>query len=76
MEARMDLSQEDREEVMARLVSIDKAIHSIALFADEAALLAKEHDATGLAFSLLMLKEAIKAYGVEMNKWAKTIISS
>lgn len=71
----MDLSPEDKEEVLARLVSIDQAIHSIALFADEAAGLAKDHDATGLAFSLLMLKEAIKAYGVEMNKWAKTIIS-
>ena len=72
----MDLSQEEREEVMARLVSIEQAIQSIALFADEAATLAKDHEATGLAFSLLMLKEAIKAYGVEMNKWAKSIISS
>jgi hypothetical protein len=72
----MDLSNKDREEMVARLVSIDQAIKSIALFADEAASLAKDHDATGLAFSLLMLKEAIEAYGVEMKKWAKTIISS
>jgi hypothetical protein len=71
----MGLTPEDKREVMARLTSIDQAIHSIALFADEAALLAKEHEATGLAFSLLMLKEAIKAYGVEMNKWVKTITS-
>jgi hypothetical protein len=72
----MGLTPEDKEEVVARLVSIDEAIRSIALFADEAASLAKEHEATGLAFSLLMLKEAIKAYGAEMNKWVKTIISS
>jgi hypothetical protein len=72
----MDLSNKEREEVVARLVSIDQAIKSIALFADEAAALAKDHDATGLAFSLLMLKESIEAYGVEMNKWVKTIISS
>ena len=72
----MDLSPEDKEEVVARLVSIDQAIRAIALFADEAAALAKDHEASGLAFSLLMLKEAIKAYGVEMNKWAKSIISS
>lgn len=71
----MGLTPEDKEEVLARLVSIDHAIHSIALFADEAAALAKEHEAGGLAFSLLMLKEAIKAYGVEMNKWVKKITS-
>jgi len=71
----MDLTPEDKEEVLARLVTIDQAIKSIAEFADEAAVLAKEHDAGGLAFSLLMLKESIKAYGVEMNKWARTIIS-
>ena len=75
MEAGMDLSQEDKEQVLQRLVSIDNAINSISEFADEAAVLAKEHEATGLAFSLLMLKEAIRAYGVEMNKWAKSIIS-
>lgn len=72
----MDLSKKEREEVVARLISIDQAINAIALFADEAASLAKEHDATGLAFSLLMLKESIEAYGVEMNKWVKTINSS
>lgn len=71
----MGLTPEDRDEVLARLVSIDEAIRAIALFADDAAALAKEHEATGLAFSLLMLKEAIKAYGVEMNKWANSIIS-
>jgi hypothetical protein len=76
MEAYVGLNPEDKEEVLQRLVSIDKAINSISEFADEAAVLAKDHEATGLAFSLLMLKEAIKAYGVEMNKWAKSIISS
>lgn len=76
MEAYVGLNPEDKEEVLQRLVSIDRAISSISEFADEAAVLAKDHEATGLAFSLLMLKEAIKAYGVEMNKWAKSIISS
>jgi len=70
------LTSEEKKEVVARLVSIDQAIAAIALFADEAAVLAKDHEATGLAFSLLMLKEAIKAYGVEMNKWVKKITSS
>lgn len=72
----MGLTPEDKQEVLARLISINQSIQAIALFADEAAVLAKEHEASGLAFSLLMLKEAIKAYGVEMNKWAKTIIST
>lgn len=72
----MGMTPEDKEDVLQRLVSIDKAISSISEFADEAAVLAKDHEATGLAFSLLMLKEAIEAYGVEMNKWVKTIISS
>jgi hypothetical protein len=76
VEAHVGLTPEDKEEVVARLVSIDQAIHAIALFADEAAVLAKEHEATGLAFSLLMLKESIKAYGVEMNKWVNKITSS
>jgi hypothetical protein len=76
MEAYVGMTPEDKEEVLQRLASIDKAINSISEFADEAAVLAKDYDATGLAFSLLMLKEAIEAYGVEMNKWAKTIISS
>lgn len=76
MEAYVGLNPEDKEEVLQRLVSIDRAISSISEFADEAAVLAKDHEATGLAFSLLMLKEAIKAYGVEMNKWANSIISS
>lgn len=71
----MGLTPEEKDDVVARLVSIDEAIRAIALFADEAAALAKEHEAGGLAFSLLMLKEAIKAYGVEMNKWANSLIS-
>jgi hypothetical protein len=75
MEAYVGLTPEDKEEVLQRLLSIDKAISSISEFADDAASLAKDHEATGLAFSLLMLKEAIKAYGVEMNKWANSIIS-
>jgi hypothetical protein len=70
------VTPDEKREVLRRLVSIEAAVRSIAEFAEDAAEIAKQSDAPGLAFSLLMLKEAIKSYGEEMNKWAKSTILS
>jgi hypothetical protein len=70
------MTPDEKEEVLERLVSLNQAVQSISEFADQAAGIAKGHDASALAFSLFMLKDAIVAYGIEVNKWAKEYISS
>jgi len=70
------MTPQEKRDVVIRLASIKAAVASISDFAEEAAKIANEVDAKGLAFSLHMLKEAINSYGKEMDRWATKMVSS
>jgi len=64
------VTKDEKLDALRRLMAIQKAIRSIADSSTDAAEVALAANATGLAFSLLMVRESLLSYGKEVSKWS------
>lgn len=64
------MTKDEKLDALRRLLAVQKAIRNIADYSADAAEVAKTANASGLAFSLLMVRESLLAYGKEVSKWS------
>lgn len=65
------MSDDLKRDALQRLVAVQHLLREVADAAALAADDAKDADAPGLAFAVLMVRESIMAYSKELNRWAK-----
>ena len=69
------MTPEDKADAIRRLLAVENSVRALADASQEVADAATEAGATGLAFSLFMVRESILVYGKEAAKWTRKLLS-
>jgi hypothetical protein len=65
----------EREDAIRLLLAVQNSVRALADASGEVADAAAQSGATGLAFSLHMMRESILVYGKEAAKWTRKLLS-
>jgi hypothetical protein len=64
----------EKSDAIRRLLAVEKSVRALADASGEVADAAAQSGATGLAFSLHMVRESILVYGKEAAKWTRKLL--